>query len=487
MSAGLAETHISTVLFAGDRAYKLLKPVKLGFLDYSTPALRLEAANKELQLNRRIAPDVYLGLADVIEGHNTTDRFIVMKRMPTDRCLSTLLNLPGFEQNLRKVARLIARFHSSLEPIRNQDSPASGNSVRRNWDNNVRAMIPHVGSIFDSEVFGRISLLYGRFLESRAQLFEQRIEAGLVRDGHGDLTADDIFCLDDGPRILDCLAFDDSLRISDILLDTAFLAMDVERLAGQDAADWFMRSYMEFSNEHHPASLLHHYVAYRAHVRAKVACVRFEQGDESSAALARSYLDLCLRHLEAAAVKLVLVGGAPGTGKTTLANELAAQHNWVVLNSDELRKDLAGQGHREYAPVPFGEGMYSDEFTQRTYSTMLDQAGQLLRQGESVVLDASWPTKELREQARATAASCGADLFEYECELSVEECQKRIKTRSESPVREDASDATPAMVESALSSRDVWPGSKRLKSVLPIDDLVSQIDKDLRSPIPIGK
>ena len=221
-SASVAETHISTVFFAGDRAYKLLKPVRLEFLDYSTTELRLEAAQNELQLNRRIAPDVYVGLSDVVEGNTTTDRFIVMKRMPADRSLTVLLKQPDFEPHLRRVARLIAGFHSSLGPLRKQDSPASVHSVRRNWDDNVQMMMPHVGSILDTGTFERISLLYEKFLASRSELFEQRIDAGLVRDGHGDLVADDIFCLDDGPRVLDCLAFDESLRISDVLLDTAF-------------------------------------------------------------------------------------------------------------------------------------------------------------------------------------------------------------------------------------------------------------------------
>ncbi|MFW2383537.1 MAG: AAA family ATPase, partial [Acidimicrobiales bacterium] len=477
--AEVAETHVSTVFFAGDRAYKLLKPVKTGFLDFSTSALRLEAATLEIELNRRIAPDVYLGVSDVVEAGSVVDRFIVMKRMPAERRLSVLLNDPESESHVRRVARSIAQFHASLDPIRTQPSPASIDAVKKNWDDNVEAMAPFVGTVLDAEQSERIVSLYRRFLKSRDQLFAQRIDSGLVRDGHGDLTAEDIFCLDDGPRILDCLAFDDSLRISDVLLDVAFLAMDIERISGASTAVQFMESYTEFSNEHHPSSLLHHYVAYRAHVRAKVACLRFAQGDPESAELARRYLSLCLHHLELAAVKLVLIGGAPGTGKTTLANSLSGQLNWIVLNSDELRKDIAGRGHEDHEVAPFGEGIYSEEFNRLTYTTMLDQALYLLHQGESVVLDASWPSEDLRALARRTALSGGADLKEFECRLPADQCKTRISSRLLDPGRVDYSDATPEIVEKAIASREEWSTARALDASLDVSQLLTQIQADL--------
>src|SRR6187402_3842244 len=119
-------------------------------------------------------------------------------------------------------------------------------------------------------------------------LFDNRRRAGLVRDGHGDLIADDIFVMDDGPRILDCLAFDDAYRVSDVLADVAFLVMDVERLAGREPARRLLQAYCTYSNEHHPSSLAHHYVAYRAHVRAKVATMRWNQGDPTALDSARA-------------------------------------------------------------------------------------------------------------------------------------------------------------------------------------------------------
>ena len=305
-------------------------------------------------------------------------------------------------------------------------------------------------------------------------LFDERMARGNVRDAHGDLTADDIFCLDDGPRILDCLAFDERLRISDVLADIAFLAMDLERLAGPPASQKLMTYYAEYSNEHHPPSLAHHYVAYRAHVRAKVACLAHQQGQPGAADLARTYHRLCLRHLELAAPRLVLVGGGPGMGKTTLASQLSTELRWLTLNSDELRKDLTGHGHTERLATGLNQGIYAPKVTEETYRALLAQAEMLLQRGESVILDATWSRAGVRDQARQLALATRTSLVELECVAPPETARQRIQTRLAEGG--DASDATPEMVIPALEQRDPWP------TALPIDTsevALLQLDKAL--------
>ena len=142
------------------------------------------------------------------------------------------------------------------------------------------------------------------------------MQAGRIVDGHRDLLAEDIFCLDDGPRILDCLEFDDRLRWLDGLDDASFLAMDLDRLGRPDLAEQFIDWYAEYTADPAPASLRHHYVAYRALVRAKVCCIRAAQNEPQAMPSAGHLADLPLRHLHAATVSLILVGGLPGTGKT---------------------------------------------------------------------------------------------------------------------------------------------------------------------------
>src|SRR5690606_13545776 len=183
----------------------------------------------------------------------------------------------------------------------------------------------------------------------------RRVAAGRACDGHGDLLADDVFCLDDGPQVLDCLEFDDALRYEDVLADVAFMAMDLERLGRADLAEHFLDAYRRAAGEDWPASLAHHHIAYRAQVRAKVTAIRAQQGDAGSVDAARALLKLCFDHLEAGRVRLILVGGAPGTGKSTLAAGLAASLGATVLRSDVIRKERAGLAPSESAAAGFGQ------------------------------------------------------------------------------------------------------------------------------------
>ena len=486
----IAETHISTVAFIGDRAYKLLKPLRNDFLDYSTAAARMAAVEAELTLNRRLSPDVYLGTADVVEQGEVVDRMLVMRRLPTDRKLSNLVSRPDRDDRIRQVAREVARFHATLPPLAADDVVADGataagiagpDGVARNWEDNLATMAPFVGPVLRPADVEEVSALFRRYLGGRRHLLDQRIARGLVRDGHGDLTAEDIFCLDDGPRILDCLAFDRRLRVGDVLLDIAFLAMDLERLAGPTASQKLMAWYGEYSGEHHPASLAHHYVAYRAHVRAKVACLGHEQGQPGAAELARTYHALCLRHLRLSALRLVLVGGGPGTGKTTLAGRLSEELRWPVLGSDELRKDLTGHAHTERLSTGLDEGIYTPEITERTYRVLLEQAEVLLAGGESVVLDASWSRREHRAAAAALARRTGAHLVEVECSVAPETARQRIRARLVGSA--DASDATPDLVEPALGRREPWPEAVTVDTgTEPTTSLAAALEPVLASP-----
>jgi aminoglycoside phosphotransferase family enzyme len=343
-AAELRETHISLVMMLGDRAYKLKKPVRLDFVDLTTREARERICHREVELNQRIAPDVYLGVADVVgPDGNVCDHLVVMRRMPDDRRLSTLVRSgAAVNDHLRQVARVVASFHSTAETSAEIASSSRAAAIRAKWEATFRTVQPHVGAILVPDVEERIRGLARRFLDGRAALFDQRIAEGKVLDGHGDLLADDIFCLDDGPRILDCVEFDDQIRYGDVLADTCFLAMDLERLGAPNLGERFLSWYRELSAETYPFTLAHHYVAFRAHIRAMVACLRATQGDDAAAADAAGLLDIARNHLEQGQVVLVLVGGLPGTGKSTLAAGLADRFGWSVLRSDEVRKDLAG-------------------------------------------------------------------------------------------------------------------------------------------------
>ena len=464
VSSAVRETHISWVFLAGDRAYKLLKPVEMPFLDLREPASRLAAIDRELHLNRRIAPDVYLGVADVVEDDQVVDRMLVMRRLPDDRRLSTLVADASFGDCLRSVARALARFHAGCPPL-DPAPTATRDALSRNWADNLDVISSCVGRVIAPDEDARVRDLVAAYLAGREPLFADRIRHGMVRDGHGDLLAEDIFCLDDGPRILDCLAFDDRYRIGDVLLDVAFLVMDVERLAGWSRARDLMRWYAEFTAEHHPASLAHHYVAYRAGVRAKVACLRHHQGDAAAAELARRHHRLALDHLERARVRLVLVGGGPGVGKSVLAGGLAERCGATVLATDEIRKDLTGTAHDAHRFAPPGGGIYDETTSDRTYAEQLREAGLLLSHGESVVLDASWAQASRRAAARALATEHHAELVELECVLDAETAKERIARRLASVW--NPSDATPEIADHLFARREPWPEAVQIDTARP--------------------
>ena len=430
------ETHISTLFFAGHRAYKLLKPVRYDFIDFSTREQRLEAARREVELNRRLAPDVYLGVMDLVDDRGQAiDHMIVMRRMPSDRRLGKLLLTAEAPSLLREVARRVAAFHAGASRTLAAARAAERDVIAQLWDDNFDTMTPMVGDLFGRNELMEIDQLASEYLAGRGPLFEKRVADGHAIDGHGDLLAEDIFCLDDGPRILDCLAFDDELRYGDVLADIAFLIMDVERLAGAELGRQLMRLYCEFSDEHHPGSLAHHYVAYRAHVRAKVAGLRAAQGDAHARTEAHSLIRLCHAHLQRAQVKLILVGGTPATGKSTVAEAIASATGSVLLGSDELRKELSGLASDEPAEAPVERGIYQPEMTATTYAALLERGEMLLELGESVVLDASWADAGHRAAARELARSTHAKIVEVQCEAIFQPARRRSAASTKSWLR----------------------------------------------------
>lgn len=471
-SAAVTETHISTLFFTDDRAYKILKPIKTSFLDFSTSKDRLEAVAEELELNRRIAPDVYLGTAEVTELGETVDAMLVMRRLPTDRRLTVLIGTDGFEDHLRGVAREIATFHAAQTSLHGVPEIAGRDAVAQNWANNFNDLDEVVGTLIHEADAARAKHLVNQYVSGREPLFAARMAEGFICDGHGDLTAEDIFCLDDGPRILDCLAFDRKLRVSDVLADIAFLAMDLDRLAGPAVSRQFVQWYCEFTNEHHPASLAHLYVAYRAHVRAKVAAVRLKQGHSEQANLVRSYHDLCLRHLERAQLQLILVGGTAGTGKSTLASSLSDSLGAMLITSDELRKDLTGHGHLDRGTSALGEGIYRPEVSEKLYDEMLRRAGCLLEKGESVVIDASWNADERRAAARILGKSKGAAVHELQCTVDNDVAKARVEARLAADT--DASDARPDLLDALRKEFEPWPTCEPIDTADDVDSVLAR-------------
>ncbi|GAA3394888.1 bifunctional aminoglycoside phosphotransferase/ATP-binding protein [Cryptosporangium minutisporangium] len=452
--AAVAETHSGVVFFTGDRAYKLKKPLDLGFVDFRTPESRRHACHREVELNRQFARDVYLGVAEVHgPDGRPCDWLVVMRRMPTDRRLSALLAAgEDGDGPLRALARMLAAHHATARRSAVIDAQGSPAALRTRWTDNLAGLEPFRGTIADPVVLDEIADRALRYVDGRGDLLADRVASGRVRDGHGDLLADDVFCLDDGPRALDCLEFDDALRAVDGVDDAACLAMDLERLGAPAAAARFLGWFAEFTGGPRVTSLEHHYVAYRAVMRAKVASLRWQQGDTGRAADVTRLLGIGLTHLRAAEARLILVGGLPGVGKSTVAGGLADALGAVLLRSDRMRKEAAGLAPEADGRAPWRTGLYEPGRTSSAYDALLHRAVDALRRGESVVLDASWAGAVQRDAARVVASRAGATLVELHCVAPAAVAAERIAHRSGDP-----SDATPEIAARLAAEFAPWP------------------------------
>jgi len=464
-AASVAETHLSTVFLVGDRAYKLPKPKRFDFVDLSTVEARRIACEREVAVNRRIAPDVYEGVATLSgpEGE-PWEHLVVMRRMPSERSLERLLGTDADVSScVRAVARTIAAFHERAERSSAISRQGSPEALWRAWQENaaeLRTVVRALGHesiqlVDDTDALGQ------RYLSGRARLFERRVAEGHVRDGHGDLLAEDIYCLEDGPRILDALAFRDDFRAVDVVSDVAFLVMDLERLGRPELARTLLADYREFTGETSPASLADHYAAFRALIRAKVACLRHEQGGAEAAAEARSLVRLAHAHEAQGRVRLVLVGGLPGTGSTTVASGLAEETESVLLRSDVIRRELARDGSPRY----------DASAKDAVYEEMLRRAGELLGAGECVVLDASWTLARHRDRARETADAAMADLVALRTDAPIEVAADRIGARLASG--DDASEATPAIAAELAHDAEPWPEATAVDTTRPAPEAVA--------------
>lgn len=466
----MAETHISLLIEQGDQVFKFKKPVDMGFLDFTTLEARRRACHREVELNRRLAPDVYVGVAEVILEGAPCEYAVVMRRMPEDKRLSDLVRrrAADLDDCIEAVARRIADFHARADRGEHISAFATSQRQRMLWQANHDVLQRFAGAVLAEHRVSQVLEHAVEYLDGRGELFRQRVARGRVCDGHGDLRAEDVFCLDDGPRILDCVEFDDTLRYGDVMADVAFLAMDLEVLGSWDLSNRFLCAYRRCSGDVAPESLVHHYVAYRAHVRCKVSCLRAEQlaGDErlSEEEEARRYLECAWEHLRRGRVRMVLLGGIPGSGKSTLARALAEKTGWILLSSDEVR--------REVSP-PDPEARYAPQGVAAVYRTLLERAREATATGESVIVDASWTSEEFRRHARAAAAATRTALHEIRCEAPLDLAKKRVEERG---LRgSDLSEATPEVVDLLAGRFDPWPEARPLDTSGSLDESVKSL------------
>ncbi len=466
------ETHTGMVVLIGDRAYKSKKPVVTDFLDFSTVQRREEACQREVQLNSRLARDSYLGIAHLTDpAGGQQEPVIVMRRYPDSIRLASMVRRgEPVEDHLSAIARTLAQFHAGAARSRKIDDCAKVAAITARWSENLTELHRYAPALLASESLAEVQRLAMQFIDGRAALFADRITDRRILDGHGDLIADDIFCLPDGPVLLDCLEFDDQLRFVDSLDDAAFLAMDLEFLGRDDLAEFFLKQYRHLAADPGPEALVHFYIAYRAVVRAKVDCIRVDQGDRDKAASdARRHLELALQHLRAGTVRLVLVGGGPGTGKTTLARALGERTHAQVISSDDIRLQLQSDGEIEGPAGTYNAGLYSPEKIDAVYATMLRRARLLLAGGHPVILDGTWRDPQQRAKAEEMGRQERCPTVELVCTVALDEAIARIADRGVT-----TSDATPQIASAIDHDGRFWGGAHHIDTGRPVGETVAE-------------
>lgn len=452
----LAETHISWVFLADEYVYKVKKPLCFPFLNYGTLDARRHACEEEVRLNRRLAPQTYLGILPIVRGPEgrlhvggsgqTVEHCVQMRRLPLDQCLDKKL-MRG-EVRTRDVERLLdvtLPFYrsspASVSAARFATPEAVLHNLRDNFEVLGESWVAHSPGIANI-AFPRIATSQLLYVHAHRELFSQRIADGHVSDGHGDLRPEHV-CMLDPPVVFDCVEFSESLRIGDVVSELAFLAMELERLGHPSLATSLLDGYRRRSNDDFPATLASFYKAYRACVRAKVDVLRARQvSEEHRAPLwneVERYLQLASYHAnEFHRPILAATVGASGTGKSTVANTLSRELAFVHLRTDELRAKLAGGRAPEEG---YGQGQYAPEMTEKTYDALFREASGLLANSASIVLDGTFREKKFRQRARTLARQMGAEILFLRCECPPEIAEQRIAKRIEAA--SDLSDARP--------------------------------------------
>jgi aminoglycoside phosphotransferase family enzyme/adenylate kinase family enzyme len=441
----LVETHISYVFLVGEYAYKIKKPLDLGFLDFSTLELRHHFCQEELRINRRLAPAIYLEVVAIagsaesprIGGQGSPIEYAVkMRRFPDDGLLSQHLEhlTPGL---VNAIARRAAGFHESAEICGAEQPWGSADFVVRPMLENFEPIhkLEH-DPLVDAQLQRLRQWTVQRHSELRSKL-EERKAAGFVRECHGDMHLGNITLVEGEPVIFDAIEFNPGLRWIDTINEIAFLVMDLEEKQRPELAQLALNSYLEESGDYAGLKLLRFYQVYRAMVRAKVTAIRLGQDDleqEERRILKQEfqrYLDLAERYTEPQAPALIITHGPSGSGKSVAARNLVQSLGAIQVRSDVERKRLAGLPPLARTEPDIGGDIYTAETTDQTYGSLLEAAEQILDAGFIALADATFLQRRQRRPFAQLADCLGVKFLILDMQTPEQLMRERLRIRAE--------------------------------------------------------
>jgi uncharacterized protein len=483
------ETHVSHLFFANDLVYKIKKTVRYSFLDFSTLAKRRYYLQEEFRLNRRLAPSVYLGVIPIgfdesgwrLGGWAEPREYtLVMRRLPEKRMLPFLLESQQVTpEMIRDLAEHLAKFHATAEKARAVDPEVYLSIVEDRWNENLTDIAPFLESLADRETLKAIKSFGGEFMREHRDLLVRRAIEGWIRDVHGDLHAEHVCFAPEGIQIFDCIEFNPTLRRCDLASEIAFLLMDLSVRGGETLREPFVTRYSELMPDPERVRLLSFYECYRALVRAKVNALRLRNWNEEASRYFRYAARITWQAFQPF---LVLICGLSGSGKSTLARELGRRLGMAVINSDVVRKLIAGRGGHDAAPL--NQGIYSPTMTTKTYARMARQAERQILMGQGAILDATFVRRAQREKMAQLAAKHKVPIFLIHCFAADELTHRRLAARAAEG--RDVSDGRWEIYlnqKTAHEPLDEISSAQRLDldTALPVEDLGRAVEIFLRS------
>jgi len=494
------ETHISCLILTGSYVYKIKKPVNFGFLDFTDLAARKLYCEEEVRLNRRTAPQLYLGVEAVYQDDsgynfcgrgNIADYAVKMQQFDPDALLANhmqdYLQDPHFFQSL---GYQLATFHETAQVATPDQAFGTASAVRFPVEENFRQIMPRLEAAADIARLQALKYWSQDQCNQLAAQFDQRKQDGWVRECHGDLHLANIALIEGVTVPFDCIEFNERFRWIDVASDLAFLLMDMAVSGYREQANQLLNSYLEYSGDYDLLSVLQFYVVYRAMVRAKVAVLRMEQ--ESGAAAEqtlqqfRLYLDFAEAFIEPGSRYLALTCGVSGTGKSTLARQLAAATNAIQLRSDVIRKQLVGLKPRQSSAELDPDNpaaLYARHYSAATFERLQRLADQILQYGYGVIVDATFLQVSARRPFLQLVQQRQLPFKILYLELPVDQLRNRIRQRQQDS--QDASEADVSVMERQLQQFEAFTAEEQDAVIhMPgelgesvLGDVVSQLSK----------